>query len=99
MAAASVSDNLTITSVQARKALLKAFKAKRPLFLWGPPGIGKSEVVADVTAELTPSQKSNEQGYQWKARSGFPEGKKQYRAYKNSKQINMVMIDNCHNNN
>ena len=45
---ASVSDNLTITSVQARKAMLKAFKAKRPLFLWGPPGIGKSEVVAEV---------------------------------------------------
>ena len=46
---ASVSDNLTITSVQTRKAMLKAFKAKRPLFLWGPPGIGKSEVVAEVT--------------------------------------------------
>jgi hypothetical protein len=50
--AVAVSDNLTITSVQTRKALLKAFKAKRPLFIWGPPGIGKSEVVADVTAEL-----------------------------------------------
>ena len=49
---ASVSDNLTITSVQTRKAMLKAFKAKRPLFLWGPPGIGKSEVVAEVTEEL-----------------------------------------------
>lgn len=47
-----VSDNHTITSVQARKALLAAFKAKRPLFLWGPPGIGKSEVVAEVTREL-----------------------------------------------
>ena len=46
---ASVSDNITITSVQTRKAMLKAFKAKRPLFLWGPPGIGKSEVVAEVT--------------------------------------------------
>jgi len=32
--------------------LLKAFKVKRPLFIWGPPGIGKSEVVADVTKEL-----------------------------------------------
>jgi len=50
--ASVVSDNLTVTSVQARKAILKAFKAKRPLFLWGPPGIGKSEVVADITAEL-----------------------------------------------
>ena len=49
---ASVSDNLTITSVQARKAILKAFKAKRPMFLWVPPGIGKSEVVQEVADEL-----------------------------------------------
>lgn len=48
----SVSDNHTVTSVQARKALLKAFNTKRPVFLWGPAGIGKSEVVADITAEL-----------------------------------------------
>jgi hypothetical protein len=47
-----VSDNLTITSVQARKAILTAFKAKRPVFLWGPPGIGKSEVVAEIAEEL-----------------------------------------------
>jgi len=49
---AQVSDNLTITSVQARKAILKAFNANRPVFLWGPPGIGKSEVVAEVADEL-----------------------------------------------
>ena len=47
-----VSDNHTVTSVQARKAILSAFKTKRPIFLWGPPGIGKSEVVAEVTEEL-----------------------------------------------
>ena len=47
-----VSDNLTVTSVQARKAILTAFKAKRPVFLWGPPGIGKSEVVSEITDEL-----------------------------------------------
>jgi hypothetical protein len=49
---AQISENLTITSVQARKAILKAFKVKRPIFLWGPPGIGKSEVVAEITEEL-----------------------------------------------
>ncbi len=47
-----VSDNLTVTSVQARKAILTAFKSKRPVFLWGPPGIGKSEVVSEITDEL-----------------------------------------------
>ena len=47
-----MSDTRTITSVQARRSLLKAFKHQRPLFLWGPPGIGKSELVADITEEL-----------------------------------------------
>jgi hypothetical protein len=46
------SDSYTITSAQARKALLKAFEAKRPVFLWGPPGIGKSELVQEITDEL-----------------------------------------------
>ena len=47
-----MSDTRTVTSIQARKSLLKAFKKQRPLFLWGPPGIGKSELVADIAAEL-----------------------------------------------
>jgi hypothetical protein len=47
-----VSESHTITSTQARKAILTAFKAKRPVFLWGPPGIGKSEVVEEITDEL-----------------------------------------------
>ena len=60
--ASSVSDNLTITSVQARKAMLKAFKAKRPLFLWGPPGIGKSEVVAEALAKAHPLKRLGKGG-------------------------------------
>jgi hypothetical protein len=47
-----MSDSRTVSSIQARKSLLTAFKAKRPLFLWGPPGIGKSELVEGLTAEL-----------------------------------------------
>jgi hypothetical protein len=47
-----MSDSRTVTSTQARKSLLKAFQVKRPLFLWGPPGIGKSELVENITAEL-----------------------------------------------
>jgi hypothetical protein len=49
---AQVSDSYTVTSVQVRKALLAAFDVQRPVFLWGPPGIGKSEVVADIATEL-----------------------------------------------
>ena len=47
-----MSETRQVTTAQARRSLKKAFKHKRPLFLWGPPGIGKSEVVADFTAEL-----------------------------------------------
>jgi len=48
----SVSDHRTVTAIGARRALLKCFAKKRPAFLWGPPGIGKSEVVAEITKEL-----------------------------------------------
>ena len=48
----AVSDARTVTSAQVRKSILHAFKKKRPMFLWGPPGIGKSEVVAGITEEL-----------------------------------------------
>lgn len=52
MATSKVSDSYTVTSAEARTALLTAFRVKRPVFLWGPPGIGKSEVVAEITEEL-----------------------------------------------
>jgi len=45
-------ESRTVTAVGARKAVMKCFAKKRPMFLWGPPGIGKSEVVADITKEL-----------------------------------------------
>jgi hypothetical protein len=47
-----MSETRTVTSAQARKSLLKAFNKQRPLFLWGPPGIGKSELVESITQEL-----------------------------------------------
>jgi hypothetical protein len=47
-----MSDTRTVTATQARKSLLKAFRVKRPLFLWGPPGIGKSELVEGITKDL-----------------------------------------------
>ena len=47
-----MSDNRTVTSTQARKSILRAFDKNRPLFLWGPPGIGKSELIESITEEL-----------------------------------------------
>lgn len=48
----SAVEHRTVTSKGARAAILACFRAKRPVFLWGPPGIGKSEVVEDITSEL-----------------------------------------------
>ena len=47
-----MSESRTVTSLQAKKSLLKAFKVQRPLFLWGPPGIGKSELVEGIANDL-----------------------------------------------
>ena len=45
-------EHRTVTAIGARKSIKKCFAKKRPMFLWGPPGIGKSEVVADITREM-----------------------------------------------
>ena len=47
-----MSDTRTITATEAKESLIKCFKKKRPIFLWGPPGIGKSDLVEQVTTEL-----------------------------------------------
>ena len=47
-----MSETRTVTSTQARKSILRAFQVKRPVFLWGPPGIGKSELVEGIACEL-----------------------------------------------
>jgi len=47
-----MSESRTVTAIQARKSILQAFKVKRPLFLWGPPCIGKSELVQGISNEL-----------------------------------------------
>jgi hypothetical protein len=49
---ASATESRTVTATGARKSILKCFNTKRPIFLWGPPGIGKSELVAGITDEL-----------------------------------------------
>jgi len=48
----AVTENRTVTSDEARVALIQCFNKKRPVFLWGPPGIGKSELVESITNEM-----------------------------------------------
>jgi hypothetical protein len=42
----------TLTPSKAKNALQFAMRKKRPIFLWGPPGIGKSDIVAQITQGL-----------------------------------------------
>jgi len=48
----AVTEHRSVTPSEARSRVLRAFKNKRPVFLWGPPGIGKSELIAGLTEEL-----------------------------------------------
>ena len=41
----AVTENRSVTPNEARSRVLRCFKNKRPVFLWGTPGIGKSELV------------------------------------------------------
>lgn len=36
----------------AKKAIRKAIQKRRPVFLWGPPGIGKSDIVSQIGGEM-----------------------------------------------
>ncbi len=42
----------TVGPKAAKKSIRRAFKAKRPIFLWGPPGIGKSDIIKQLGEEL-----------------------------------------------
>jgi len=43
-------DALTVKPTQVKNVVLRAVQAKRPIFIWGPPGIGKSELVAGIVS-------------------------------------------------
>ena len=42
----------TVSPNKAKKSILRAFNKKRPIFLWGPPGIGKSEIVGQINDQV-----------------------------------------------
>lgn len=42
----------TVGPKAAKRALRKAFNHKRPVFLWGSPGIGKSDIIKQLGEEL-----------------------------------------------
>jgi len=42
----------TVGPKAAKKSIRRAFKAQRPIFLWGPPGIGKSDIIKQLGEDL-----------------------------------------------
>lgn len=47
-------DTLQVRPTETRNIVLRAVQAKRPIFIWGAPGIGKSEMVEDITYNRLP---------------------------------------------
>ena len=39
----------TVTPNGAKASIKHALKKKRPIFLWGAPGIGKSDIIRQIT--------------------------------------------------
>ena len=48
----AVTEHRTVTPAEAKSRIKACFSVKRPVFLWGPPGIGKSEIIQGITNEL-----------------------------------------------
>ena len=46
-----MSANRTVSPNEAKRSLRKCIKIQRPVFMWGPPGIGKSDIVHQIGAE------------------------------------------------
>jgi len=49
--AETISANRTVTPNQAKNAVRKCFAVNRPTFLWGAPGVGKSDLVKQIGTE------------------------------------------------
>ena len=48
-------ENIAVRQVSpnnAKKSILRAFNKQRPLFIWGPPGIGKSDIVSQICEDI-----------------------------------------------
>ena len=48
----SVIETRTVTPAACRTRVMRCFNKKRPVFIWGPPGIGKSERVEGIANDM-----------------------------------------------
>ena len=49
--AEQISANRTVSPNDAKRSIRKCIKIQRPVFMWGPPGIGKSDIVKQIGDE------------------------------------------------
>ena len=47
-----ISQTRTVKISEARALIKASMRKQRPVFLWGPPGVGKSDLVAQIADEL-----------------------------------------------
>jgi len=47
-----MSESRQLTANEIRQAVMRCFEVNRPAFIWGPPGIGKSDLVKGMAKEL-----------------------------------------------
>ena len=48
----SIVDARTVTIAEAKSRVMRCLRVQRPVFLWGPPGVGKSELVNQIATDL-----------------------------------------------
>ena len=48
----AVSETRTVNVEEGRVRIQRCFDLKRPVFLWGPPGVGKSDIISQITGDL-----------------------------------------------
>ncbi len=46
-----MSEVRTVKLSIAKSHIKRAFAKKRPVFIWGPPGVGKSDILAQIAEE------------------------------------------------
>lgn len=47
-----VGEPRTVKISEAKRLIRRAMKVKRPVFMWGPPGVGKSDLAAQLADEM-----------------------------------------------
>jgi hypothetical protein len=52
MASKDTVDSRTVKISEARTLIRKAISKRRPVFIWGPPGVGKSDLVGQIADDL-----------------------------------------------